>query len=201
MPVNYSMTTTNAYDQDRPDLAAAVSDYLDLRTSGDDGSISRQFDATFTWELSAGLDVPFTAINFGGSYSENYTMSDTYTTNVQPGEKARLIYIPKFHVVEGRFTKTEGGDIIPNPTGNSVPTPIITDYSDVPGTASAPIPHRGAFRLQFESPTFYTDSLFKGDAITLTKGNWDWGSFPNDAISSLRVPDGYSVVVYTSILH
>lgn len=43
----------------------------------------------------------------------------------------------------------------------------------------------------------YDDSQYQGFAQTLDIGNYDWGQIHNDTISSLRVPDGMKVTLYS----
>ncbi|MBO3458588.1 beta/gamma crystallin family protein [Aetokthonos hydrillicola Thurmond2011] len=43
----------------------------------------------------------------------------------------------------------------------------------------------------------YDDSQYRGFAQTLDVGNYDWGQIHNDTISSLRVPDGMRVTLYS----
>ena len=51
-------------------------------------------------------------------------------------------------------------------------------------------------------PTFYTDINFGGTSATLGVGNYDLSQLqaagiPNDSISSIRVPSGFTVVAYS----
>jgi hypothetical protein len=196
MPDTYTFDIQSQVDQLRPDLNQAVSEYVDAPGGG--GSVTRQVSATCTWTLQAGISLSFGVVNsnLGGSYSESRTFGDNYIMTLLPGERARIAYTPNFRVVNALVTETSGGDIIPNPTGNSVPTQVVTDYSNQPATINLPI-DGGHFHLDYDGAHFYTDSQFRGTVIRLAKGDWDWGSIPNDAISSLRVPNNYTVEVFT----
>lgn len=53
--------------------------------------------------------------------------------------------------------------------------------------------------------TFYSDTMFQGNAITLTKGSYSLGELmqwgiSNDSLSSLAIPKNYSVIIYENML-
>lgn len=51
-----------------------------------------------------------------------------------------------------------------------------------------------------ENVIIYADANYRGQSVTLLPGNYSTmaaaGNFPNDALSSIRVPQGYRVVLY-----
>jgi hypothetical protein len=97
--------------------------------------------------------------------------------------------------MNGWLTITAGGDIIPTPGGPSIPTKEVVVLDHMWVQIHFPL-DGGTFDLEFDVPTFYTDSWYHGQAIRLTKGGHDWGSIPNDAISSLRVPENFTVALF-----
>lgn len=196
MPENYSFEKQWEADQDRFDWRQAVSEYVSAPGGG--GTVTRVVSATITWGITFSEGISFESVNaaVGGSYSEAKTFGDNYTMNLLGEEKARIIYVPKIHFMNGWLTKTTGGDIIPVPSGNPpIPTPVTTEIDHQWIQIHFPV-DGGTFELEYDVPTFYTDSWYKGQAIRLTKGVYDWGSIPNDAISSLRVPENYTVALF-----
>ena len=143
----------------------------------------------------------FSAINvtLGGSYSTATTDTQTYTFGLKPGESAQVVYVPRLIHVQGLYTEIIGGD--PNPFGPPWTTDIVTIADHVPGEAFIPVPASigaGDFRLRYAVPTFYTEDEYGGIPYPLDKGNWNRGpdTFPNDAISSMYVPPGYTVHLF-----
>jgi hypothetical protein len=161
-----------------------------MEAPGGGGSIRREVSSTITWGIT--FDVSFAAINatLGGQYSESKTFSTSYTFNLLAGETARIIYVPKIHFINGRLTMVIESDIIP-----ATPLPPRTVIDNQWVQIHFPL-DGGRFTLEYDRPTFYTDSRFRGQAIRLDKGGHDWGSIPNDEISSLRVPENYTVALF-----
>lgn len=191
-----------AFDQTVP-----VTDYQEAGDSPG-STISDSKSVTTTWTLTMNLEGDidpgsvFSAINvsLGGSYSTANTDTQTYTFGLNPGEYARVVYTPRVIHVQGLYTETIGGD--PNPEGGPPwTTDVVTIANHVPGEAIIPVPtsmKEGVFRLQYAVPTFYTQDEYEGIPYPLNRGNWNRGpdTFPNDAITSMYVPNGYTVQLF-----
>jgi Beta/Gamma crystallin len=193
MPVTYSLKKQS--ERDEPRENQAVSEYLEAPGGG--GSVERDVSVTYGWEVSGGFELPFEGISYqlGVSYQQSKTFQVHYVARLLPGERARIAYTPHYHVVDALVTKTTGGDLIPNPTGNMVPTQVVTEYEDRPATIKLPSDD-GYFHLEYDGCHVYSDNQFGGQAVRLSKRDWDWGSFPNDAISSLRVPADHTLQIF-----
>lgn len=191
MAAKISIQKVSEADQERYDWKQIISEYMEAPGGG--GSIKREVSSTITWGITftAG-GVVFGEINaaLGGQYSESKTFTDSYTFNLLPGETARIIYVPKIHFINGSLTKIIESDPI---AATPLPPRIVIDNQPV--QIHFPV-DGGRFTLEYDRPTFYTDSRFRGQAIRLDKGGHDWGSIPNDEISSLRVPENYTVALF-----
>ena len=200
MPDVYSWDVQSQDDQFRFDQSTPLTDWIDGDAGG--GSTSRQVSATTTWTVNFNVGIQydplsvFKAINasIGGSYSTAQTIGDTYTFNLSPGQRARIVHTPRFHHIVGFLTETSGGD--PMQVNGVIQTPVVTVIDHQPGEAWFP-EDGGLFRLQYSIPAFYTDFDYQGIPILLNRGNWDVGSFPNDAICSMSIPDGYTVELFS----
>ena len=190
------------------DQTVAVTEYETAGDSPNSNTIAETKSVTTTWTLNMNLggsidpESVFWAINgtLGGGYSTANTDTQTYSFGLKPGESARVVYIPRVIHVQGLYTETIGGD--PNPEGGPPwTTNIVTIADHVPGEAIIPVPasmKEGDFRLQYAVPTFYTEYEYGGIPYPLDRGNWNRGpdTFPNDAITSMYVPDGYTVQLF-----
>ncbi|MEG5019377.1 MULTISPECIES: hypothetical protein [unclassified Microcoleus] len=192
MAANYYLKKESEAEQEHYDWKQIISEYMEAPGGG--GSITRQVSSTITWGITFTAGVTFEGVNaaLGGQYSESKTFSTSYTFNLLAGETARIIYVPKIHFINGWLTKTiEGSPVM----GPFPPPPLRMVIDNQWVQIHFPL-DGGRFTLEYDKPTFYTDSRFRGTAIRLDKGGHDWGSIPNDEISSLRVPENYTVALF-----
>lgn len=191
MTILYSFEKQWEGDQDRPDWRQVVSDYI--LAPGGGGSITKSVSSTVTWGITIDLGISFEHLNasVGGNYSEARTFGEDYRFDLLAGEKARIIFIPKMRFMNGWLTIKE----ITRPHGPHTPTQTEVILDQEWTQIHFPI-DGGYFTLEHDVPTFYTDSQYQGQVHRLNKGDYDWGSIPNDVISSVRVPLGYTVKLF-----
>ena len=178
-----------------PEWATVCTSWEDPPGGG--GPLSENVSATRTWAQSVSLTISFgeASAQLGVTYSESITASATYTFNLRSGERARVIYIPEYYQVAADTVETEWYQ------EEGIPPTVVSQTDHGLVYYFFPIANDGLFAVEYQYPIAYTDSRFQGEvvALPLRQEQYDWGSFPNDKISSLRVPNGYQVQVFADI--
>ena len=146
MPQTVTVEKQWEADEDREDMLVALSDY-----EVGPGNIQYSKSVTIGWSIQGDVSIAFSPLNLslGGNYTESHTATINYQLDIAAGETPRLIYVPKMHHINGWITITEGGDIIPNPSGGpSEPTQIITVTDHQWVALYFPLPEQGTFARQ-----------------------------------------------------
>jgi hypothetical protein len=180
-------------DELRPDMFVWASEGLH-NTSDEPEQIMHSDSVTVESriEVSAGLDL-FDTINasFSYSFSRSRTFSNTYQGYVEPGRHGRMIYVPMMRHINGWLVTYKDQAIGPPLPG--VPVSIIGTEPELDRQwcpCYFPI-DGGYYEMAYNEAMFYVDNNYGGAKIALGPGKYDWGTIPNDQISSLKVPKWY----------
>jgi hypothetical protein len=171
-------------------------------------TIARTDTTTSTWSVegssaltSLASDGLFESLNFalGGGYSQSKSFTATYSFQLEPGRTGRIVFVPMMDHVYGYLTVTAGGDIIPVPGGPPLRSKTITVVDHELCDQFYPT-DGGQFELQYQDCVLYVDNFYQGlPPVVLAPGRYDWGTIPNDQISSLRVPPGIKVTLFEHV--
>lgn len=119
----------------------------------------------------------------------NYTMAQMVSAGI-PNDSVSSIKVPTGYTVTGYQNDNYGGTAW-NFTYDNADLTQISGCND----------NISSIKIAQNAPTFYQDTNFGGAAVTLAAGSYTMAQMvaagiPNDSISSIKVPSGYTVIGY-----
>ncbi|MBD2511923.1 hypothetical protein H6G91_32595 [Nostoc muscorum FACHB-395] len=186
----------------RRDMKVVLTEWLHNSSSTAE-PIAHTTGVTVEWSVQAqiGFDI-FESVkaSLGITYSQSYTETNQYTGYIEPGRTGRMVYIPMMHHFNGWITIWEkkgqwGGECGSSSQGPNYCEVEVKEIDHNWCPLYFPI-SGGQYEMEYQEAICYVDSYFNGGSVALHPGQYDWGSIPNDAISSLKVPEGLRVTLF-----